>query len=136
MASKSSSNESGTIAEINVIPLVDIILVVLIIFMVAAPLVMQPKIDINLPKASTAKEEKDRHSMRIVLGKQGEIFLNNTPVSVAGLTDAARTQIAAQPDTSALLVADKGSTLEMVTELVDAVKSGGIKKVAFSIQKK
>jgi len=55
MAAKAgAANDNGSIVEINVIPLVDIILVVLIIFMVAAPLVMQPKIDINLPKASSA----------------------------------------------------------------------------------
>lgn len=137
MAAKSSSNDNGgTIAEINVIPLVDIILVVLIIFMVAAPLVMQPKIDINLPKAANAKEERDKNSMRVVLGKKGEIFVNNNPVSIEGLTDAAKNALAAKPNTTALLVADKESTLAMVTELVDAVKSGGITKVAFSIQKK
>lgn len=137
MAAKASSQDSGaTIAEINVIPLVDIILVVLIIFMVAAPLVMQPKIDINLPKASTAKEEKDKAPMRIVLGKKGELYLNNKPVTVEGLTEESKRVFAINPETSALLIADKEATLEMVTELVDAVKTGGVKKVAFSIQKK
>ena len=71
MAAKTNgSNDSGTMAEINVIPLVDIILVVLIIFMVAAPLVMKPKIDINLPKSTSAREEKDKSPLRVVLGKQ------------------------------------------------------------------
>ncbi len=137
MAGAARSNDSGnTIAEINVIPLVDIILVVLIIFMVAAPLVMQPKIDISLPKAATAKEEKDKVPMRVVLGKKGELFLNNKPISIEGLAIESKSFHAANPETSALLVADKEVTLEMVTELVDAIKSGGVKKVAFSIQKK
>jgi biopolymer transport protein ExbD len=136
MASKNSSNESGAIVEINVIPLVDIILVVLIIFMVAAPLVMQPKIDINLPKSSSAKEEKDKNSFRVVLGKAGELFVNNKPVTLEGLLDESKKAVVEHPDTVALLVADKDATLEMVTDLVDAVKTGGVKKVAFSIQKK
>jgi biopolymer transport protein ExbD len=137
MAARASSDGgAGTIAEINVIPLVDIILVVLIIFMVAAPLVMQPKIDINLPKASTAKEEKDKAPLRVVLGKKGEIFVNNKPASVEGLQEEAKRVSAINPETSALLIADKEATLEMVTEIVDAVKGGGVKKVAFSIQKK
>lgn len=55
-----NNDQNNPIAEINVIPLVDIILVVLIIFMVAAPLVMKPKIDINLPKASNAQNGKKR----------------------------------------------------------------------------
>jgi biopolymer transport protein ExbD len=137
MAAKAQSdNDSGSIVEINVIPLVDIILVVLIIFMVAAPLVMQPKIDINLPKASSAKDEKDKSPMRVVLGKQGELFVNNKSVTLEGVTDESKRLALASPETVALLVADKAATLEMVTELVDAIKTGGIKKVAFSIQRK
>lgn len=135
MAAKTSGNDTGAIVEINVIPLVDIILVVLIIFMVAAPLVMQPKIDINLPKATSAKVERDKTPMRVVLGKQGELFLNNTPVTVDGLRDEAKKRSAVNPETAALLVADKEATLAMVTELVDAVKTGGVTKVAFSVQK-
>jgi biopolymer transport protein ExbD len=135
MAAKSNS-DGNTIAEINVIPLVDIILVVLIIFMVAAPLVMKPKIDISLPKAANAKEEKDKNSVKVVLGKKGELFVNNQPVSLEGLTQEAKLQFTKNPETTALLIADKAATLEMVTELVDAIKAGGVKKVAFSIQRK
>ncbi len=136
MAASTQSNESGSIVEINVIPLVDIILVVLIIFMVAAPLVMKPKVDINLPKASTAKNDKDKAPMRVVLGKKGELFVNNKAVSMDGLLDESKKQVAINPEISALLIADKDVTLQMVTELVDAIKTGGLKKVAFSIQKK
>lgn len=136
MAAKTADNAQGAIVEINVIPLVDIILVVLIIFMVAAPLVMQPKIDINLPKSTSAKVERDKVPLRVVLGKQGEVFLNNKPITLDGLREESQKSVTANPETTALLVADKDSTLEMVTELVDAVKGGGVKKVAFSIQKK
>jgi biopolymer transport protein ExbD len=131
-----TGNGSGAIVEINVVPLVDIILVVLIIFMVAAPLVMQPKIDISLPKASTAKDEKDKSPMRIVMGKKGELFVNNVATTMEGIKDEAKKLVTANAETNALLVADKEVTLEMVTELVDNVKMGGIKKVAFSIQRK
>ena len=136
MAGSAQSNDGSSIVEINVIPLVDIILVVLIIFMVAAPLVMKPKVDINLPKASSAKADKDKAPMRVVLGKSGELFVNNKAVTMDGLIDESKKQAALNPETSALLVADKDVTLQMVTDLVDAIKTGGLKKVAFSIQKK
>lgn len=135
MAGSVRSN-GNTIAEINVIPLVDIILVVLIIFMVAAPLVMKPKIDISLPKASNADLEKSKQPLRVVLGKQGEVFVENKAVSLEGLTEASRARVKANPDAAALLIADKDVTLAMVTDIVDAVKGGGLQKVAFSIQKK
>jgi len=124
------------IAEINVIPLVDIILVVLIIFMVAAPLVMKPKIDINLPKSSNLEKNKDKTPMRVILGKKGELYVDNQAITLEGLTAEARKRALANPDTNTLLVADKDATLEMVTGLVDAIKTGGLQKVAFSIQKK
>lgn len=137
MAASVSSNDSNAgIVEINVIPLVDIILVVLIIFMVAAPLVMQPKIDISLPKASTAKEDRDKSPLRVVLGKEGELFVNNKPVTIDGLREESERLFKVNAEVAALLIADKAATLEMVTEIVDAVKSAGVKKVAFSIQKK
>jgi len=136
MAARAGSDDGQGIVEINVIPLVDIILVVLIIFMVAAPLVMQPKIDINLPKATSAKVERDKTPLRVVLGKQGELFVNDKAVSLEGLADESRKLVALNPETAALLIADKDATLERVTELVDAVKIGGVKKVAFSIQRK
>src|SRR3954462_11206053 len=99
MAARTSSNDSsGSIVEINVIPLVDIILVVLIIFMVTAPLVMNPKIDINLPKASTAKVDKDKAPFRVVLGKKGELFLNDQPVTMEGLTLESRKAVAIHPE--------------------------------------
>src|SRR3954462_2072547 len=106
MAARTSSNDSsGSIVEINVIPLVDIILVVLIIFMVAAPLVMQPKIDISLPKAASAKDEKDKSPFKVVLGKQGELFVNNRPVTLEGLTEESKKLFTINPETAALLVA-------------------------------
>jgi biopolymer transport protein ExbD len=131
-----SSSDTNAIVEINVIPLVDIILVVLIIFMVAAPMVMKPKIDINLPKSTTAQNDTDKTRMKVVLGKKGELFVDSQAVSLEGLTAEAKKRFQANPNTAALLVADKESTLEMVTGLVDAIKTGGVQKVAFSIQKK
>ncbi len=137
MAGSAKGGDSGNpIAEINVIPLVDIILVVLIIFMVAAPLVMKPKIDISLPKSTTTDIDKSKKPMRVVLGKKGELFIDTEAVSLEALTAEARKRVAANPSTTALLIADKEATLEMVTDIVDAVKNGGVSKVAFSIQKK
>lgn len=137
MASKAgSSNDGETIAEINIVPLVDIILVVLIIFMVAAPLVMQPKIDISLPKSSSTDLDKSKKPMKIVVGSKGELFVDNKPMSIPELKIESLAQVGKNADVSALLVADKAVTLEMVTEIIDTVKSQGLKKVAFSIQKR
>ncbi len=136
MAAKVGSHETETIAEINVVPLVDIILVVLIIFMVAAPLVMQPKIDISLPKSSSTDLDKSKKPLKITVGGQGEIFVGSRSLSLDELKVESQEQVKINPEVSAILVADKAVTLEMVTSIIDTVKSQGLKKIAFSIQKK
>lgn len=136
MAAHAGNDDGSTINEINVVPLVDIILVVLIIFMVAAPLVMQPKIDISLPKSSSTDIDKSKKPMKIVVGKKGELFIDNKPASLDQLKGESMTRFKENPETNAILVADKEVTLAMVTEIIDTVKSQGLKKVAFSIQKK
>lgn len=136
MAAKAGSNENETIAEINIVPLVDIVLVVLIIFMVAAPLVMHPKIDISLPKSSSTDLDKSKKPLKIVVGPEGELFVNNKSVSLDELKIESLSQVKINPEVSAILVADKNVNLGMITSIIDTVKSQGLKKIAFSIQKK
>ena len=71
MAGNLGRRRRPPIAEINVVPLVDIILVVLIIFMVTAPLVLKPSIDVNLPKAASG-EDSPPTPLTIALGREGE----------------------------------------------------------------
>ena len=73
MAARTSSDDGGIIAEINVTPLVDITLVLLIIFMVAAPMIMNQAIKVNLPKAATGKSAPDT-SVSVVIKKDGKTF--------------------------------------------------------------
>lgn len=135
MAGKLGFSEDDAIAEINVVPLVDIILVVLIIFMVTAPLVLKPVIDINLPKAASG-EQSAPTPLNIAIGRDGAISLNGQPSTLADVTAFAARMVKDKPDTAAILQADKSVTLEMLTGIIDVVKSAGIKKVAFSIEKK
>src|SRR6476661_2840811 len=135
MAAQLGGDDDAPIAAINVVPLVDVILVVLIIFMVTAPLVLKPSIDINLPKASTG-EATPQTSLNIALGTDGTVTLNGQPSTLEAITAAASQLALEKPDTAAILAADKSVTLERLTEIIDIVKTAGIKKVAFSIEKK
>ena len=128
-------SEDEPIAAINVVPLVDIILVVLIIFMVTAPLVLKPTIDINLPKASSG-DESPPTPVNIAVARDGTISLNGKPTELAAITAFVSQVVAQKPDTAAILQADKSVTLERLTEIIDLVKTAGVKRVAFSIQKK
>ena len=131
----SGGGEDEPISVINIAPLVDIILVVLIIFMVTAPLVLKPSIDINLPKAASG-DESPPTPLNIAVTRDGTITLNGKPTTIEDVTVFATNLVKDKPDTAAILQADKDVTLEKLTAIIDVVKSAGVKKVAFSIEKK
>lgn len=134
MAGPIGQGDDEPIAAINVVPLVDIILVVLIIFMVTAPLVLKPVIDVNLPKASSG-DESPSTPFNISITKAGEISLNGKVAAIAEVIAYAQNLAKEKPDSAAILQADKTVTLEKLTEVIDAVKSSGIKRVAFSVDR-
>ncbi|MEM7646323.1 MAG: biopolymer transporter ExbD, partial [Pseudomonadota bacterium] len=136
-SSGGGTNYDEPIAEMNVIPLVDVILVVLIIFMVTAPLVLKPSIDVNLPQASSADQQKSKaKNIEVVISKNGELYLDGKTIDLEGLKGAVATEAKTSPESSVVLTADKDVTLDGLTKIIDAIKGSGIKKVGFSIQKK
>ena len=131
-----SYSDDEPISEINVVPLVDIILVVLIIFMVTAPMVLKPTIDVNLPQAESGDSKAKPKTLEVVVSKTGELYLNGKIIDLENLKQAAAKEAENSQQSSAVLTADKSVTLEMLTPIIDAVKTAGIRKVGFSIQKK
>lgn len=136
MAASLGGDSEDPIAEINIVPFVDIILVVLIIFMVTAPLVLKPAIDVSLPQASSGESKEAQKNLDVTIAASGELYVNGKPDSLDGLKKAASETAATAIDSGAILNADKAVTLEKLTEVIDAIKVSGVKKVAFSIQKK
>ena len=137
MAGSINRDQDEPIADINVVPLVDIILVVLIIFMVTAPLVLKPTIDVNLPQASSGQQDKEpAKNIELVVSKTGQVYLEGKVISLEELKKSITATAASSPESSVVLTADKDVTLNGLTEIIDVVKTSGLKKVGFSIQKK
>ena len=128
-------NEDEPIADINVVPLVDIILVVLIIFMVTAPLVLKPSIDVNLPQASSGEVSGEKKNLEVVISKNGEVYLNGEKIDIEQLKLQIE-EAAKSAESSVILASAKDATLEGLTSVIDTIKKSGIKKLGFSIQKK
>ena len=135
MASKYNYDDQGVIADINVVPLVDIILVVLIIFMVTAPMFIRPTINVNLPKAASG-DQTTPSKLNIALTADGKINLNGTFVDEKTVQTKAAEELAQNPDVQAIISADKDTPHGQVIGVLDAVKSVGVKKFAISIEKK
>jgi biopolymer transport protein TolR len=117
----------GSLAEINIIPLVDVVLVLLLIFMLTAPM-MYRGIDVNLPKAAakpTAVEER----LVLTLTKDQGLYLNDRRVTATGLEDALRDAIRSRTDKTLYLKADSGLSYGAVVETMDRVRRAGIERL-------
>lgn len=134
MAFKFDSGDD-VMAEINVVPLVDVILVVLIIFMVTAPMIMKPSINVNLPKAASG-EATVPSKLSITIAADGQLNLDGKPVDDARITAAALEEVKKNPDIQAIIAADKDVPHGRVVSVLDLVKGAGVKKFAISIDKK
>jgi biopolymer transport protein TolR len=130
----STARRRGIIAEINVTPLVDIMLVLLIIFMLTAQLIMRQAIEIDLPKAAQATTVKPT-TLSITLAANGTLSLDNKPVGAADLRAGIAKTVAADPahPPQALIAADKRVAHGRVVWVLDLVKSLGITSFAIEI---
>ena len=129
------SDHDEAIAEINVVPLVDIILVVLIIFMVTAPMIMKPSINVNLPKTASG-EKTTATQLAITMTADGKVMLNGSMADDKMIGEKAKEEFAKNPEIQAIISADKDVAHGRVMTIIDLVKLAGVKKFAFSIDKK
>ena len=115
--------------QINVIPLVDVMLVLLVIVLTTATFISTGQIPVNLAKAKEVGDRKDVPII-ITLTSEGKLFLNDSPIGEGTLPMA----LTAQPRESAVVVrADKVTLLERFVALVDEVRSLGFKQVSLEV---
>jgi TolR protein len=112
-------------SEINVTPLVDVMLVLLIIFMVTAPL-LQQGIDVNLPKAK-GKDLPQQERVTLVIKRDGRIYMNDNPVSMDEMKK--RLEVISRLNPEVYLKADKDVPYGLVVEVMGEVKESGIERL-------
>lgn len=127
--------DDDLIADINITPFVDIILVVLIIFMVTATNIVKSSIKVNLPEAATG-EPTESTSLGLTLLSDGGLLLDGDPVTTEQLVAAVRVARSKDKDNVvALIAADKDVAYGRVMWLVDLLRTEGVAKYAWNIDK-
>src|SRR5690348_4371841 len=121
----------GMIVDINVTPLVDITLVLLIIFMVTASLIVNPGIKVDLPKAASGTETT-KSTLALTLNKEGVLFLNGERSSDEGVVRFIGSELPKNPELQAIIAADKVVPHGDVIHVIDLVKRSGVHKFAIS----
>lgn len=131
---QATQDSEEMISGINVTPLVDITLVLLIIFMVTATYIVKESIEVELPRAASGGETVGA-TLALVLDKQGKLYLDGQETSLADARVAVRSAAARSKETKAIISADKSLTHGQVVEVIDLVKTEGIHKFAINIEK-
>jgi biopolymer transport protein TolR len=122
-----------TLAEINVTPLVDVMLVLLIIFMITAPM-LKEGMDVNLPVASGTPQADPEEQLILTLTKQGAIYLNQTAYTLEALRPKLQALYQARPDRPVFLRADTDVPYGSVVQVMDEVKKAGVFKLGMITQ--
>jgi len=121
---------SSTLAEINIIPLVDVMLVLLIIFMVAAPM-MQKGVEVNLPVASRSQEMGEQIFVSVPLSykEDSRVFIGDEPVRIDVLSERVRQLLVNKGEKQVFLRLDGKLEIQDQMDIFDRLKAGGIEKV-------
>ncbi|ALG66673.1 ExbD/TolR family protein [Beggiatoa leptomitoformis] len=124
-------SEDKTMAEINIIPLVDVMLVLLILFIVTAPLLTPHAFQLELPKASTEPVKEQPKMVAITFDAAGDLFWEKEKVNIEQLTQYLHKAALQTPEPSLQLQADKSTPYEKIALLLSAIHEAGLNQVGF-----
>jgi biopolymer transport protein TolR len=123
-----SSPQSGSISQINVTPLVDVMLVLLVIFMVTAPIIQQG-VQVNLPQSSAGPIAGSEELLVVTIAKNGKIYLNDNEVTLADLGKKLEAIKKLQADKQVYLRADQDVRYGVVMRAIAQIKQAGIERL-------
>lgn len=128
MAIDASSQRDGTISQINVTPLVDVMLVLLVIFMVTAPIIQQG-VQVNLPQAKAGAIPGTEELLVVTIAKNGRVYLNDNPMNAGELGNKLRAIRKLQADKQVYLRADQDVRYGLVMKTIAEIKQAGIERL-------
>jgi biopolymer transport protein ExbD len=134
MGAGPQKDDDGIISDINITPMVDIMLVLLIIFMVTANFIKKDSLNINLPKVEAA-DPNIKESTQVAMTKDGGFYLDGLPVTEVHLLESLAREAQYRPNIRVTLSADESIAYGSVSRLMGLIRKGGITKIALSVNK-
>lgn len=129
-----NNEESGIISSINITPFVDVVLVLLVIFMVTAPMMVKDILELKLPKTLSG-DGKMMQTLGVAVNKDGNILLNGQITDEEGLRVAAKEALGKDPQSQAIVSADVEAAYGKVVKVIDILKTSGVDRFAVQIEK-
>ena len=133
-AQNGNGDDEGPLASINIIPFVDIVLVLLIIFMLTSIAIVRASMVVNLPKAATGGARVES-TVNIVCNKDGTLMLNGARSTVDEIGNFVKRESSNNPKLQAVIAADKGVEYGHVVDLIDLVNRNGVSAFALDVER-
>lgn len=133
MAGSSFDNDDGSITDINVTPLVDVMLVLLVIFMVTANYIAHQAVTLELPKSSSGETIGEKN-LNFALDRSSQLYLDGKPLTFEKLGIILKEEASKGRRLQALISADKNTPHGSVIKLMDVIKKNGITNIAFNVE--
>ena len=130
-----NEDDDAAMSEINMTPLVDVMLVLLIIFIITVP-VMKHAVPVELPRASSQAPDPAVQSVRLTVDAQGDFYFNEARVSDEELDRLLREQAARQPQPQVQLKGDRSVRYERVAQAMAAVQRAGLQNIGFVTERR
>ncbi len=124
-----ANDQDGTISSINVTPLVDVMLVLLVIFMVTAPMIQQG-VTVDLPAATSKPLPPDKTPLVVSVTREGAVYLNDTAMEAKALTARLLAIVKEKPDSVVYVRADEKAQYGAVVRVIGALKAAGIEQLS------
>jgi biopolymer transport protein ExbD/biopolymer transport protein TolR len=128
----------GAVADINVTPMVDVMLVLLIIFMVITPM-LQKGVSVNMAKASNTRDMQDadkEDAVVLAITKDGKIYLGSDPIAADQITTTVKDKLANKLDKTVYVKSDAESKYSAVVDVVDNVRAAGVDSLGLLTEKR
>ena len=130
MAFEAHDDQDEVMNEINMTPLVDVMLVLLIIFLITIP-VVQHAVKVELPRASSTRDKTPPENLQLAVDAQGQFFLGTQAMAADALEDALRVQAAKDPQPQLYIRADKKVPYEHVAQAMTTAQRSGLSQIGF-----
>lgn len=129
MAFKTSEDSDDVMGEINVTPLVDVMLVLLVVFIVTAPLLTQA-VHVNLPKTAETAPPEEKQAIYLTVDAQGKVYLDKNEIALDLVENELKIRKAADPELALNLNADDGVQYGIVAKVMSSIERAGVTKLA------
>jgi biopolymer transport protein ExbD len=131
----SPGGDDNLISQINVTPFVDVVLVLLVIFMVTAPIIAKDMMNVRLPKTESG-DGKGISTLGVSVNREGQILLNGVPVTAEALSSEVKKALAENKETQAIIAGDVETQYGNIVRVIDIIKSAGLNKFAIQVERR